>query len=333
MNRLSIIIPVYNVEQYLDQCINSLICELEPQDEIILINDGSKDASLDICKKYQADNVIVLDNSNHGVSYSRNCGIEASKGDYLTFVDADDYLLPGWRIKFGQGMDSGKDIIYFSVSGIEGENREDIARNILCLSGGKRIDIKGSACWNKLFRTEFVRSNHVRFDTEMINGEDGIFSLQCFFRSRSYFIVKTEPLYFYRINNASATHTFNPRFNISNIKFLKTVREELLTSDIFDEVETNEILEYLTFNGLYILATRISYINREVDRIKFYGSFESDFYCEFWRTFDPQKYRGFRVKIIGLLKAKKYQKAMKTIRRRSYIFNMAKRVLGGKNGF
>ena len=95
MNELvSIIVPIYNVEKYLEKCIISLINQTYKNIEIILVNDGSPDNSLDICKKYQLkdERIVILDKSNGGLSDARNYGIERAKGKYITCVDSDDYV-------------------------------------------------------------------------------------------------------------------------------------------------------------------------------------------------------------------------------------------------
>lgn len=92
--KVSIIIPIYNTEKYLEECLDSVVNQTYKNLEIILINDGSKDNSLEICKKYETiDNrIIVIDKKNSGVSNTRNVGIQASTGEFITFVDSDDWL-------------------------------------------------------------------------------------------------------------------------------------------------------------------------------------------------------------------------------------------------
>lgn len=334
MSGLSIVVPVYNAEQYLEQCILSIKNELTECDQLVLVNDGSKDNSLDICKRYECENVLVISNENHGVSYTRNCGNDNASCDYVMYVDADDYLLPGWRQDVENGVKTGSDVVYFSPSGETEASRRDIIANILCVSGQKKLDIKGSACWYKLFSTKLIKENCIKFDSELINGEDGIFSLQCFLRSKSYTIVKAGMFYYYRINNTSATHTFNPKFNSSNIKFLQTVKCELSSYNDFNAEEIKTTVYYLTYNGLYILASRISFLDSKNERSQHYGLFESPMYLEFWNDFDNKwSHQKFKTKIINLIRDKKYDKVMSRIRLRRKIFNLAKKVLRRKNGF
>ena len=92
--KLTIIIPVYNVEAYLPQCLNSVLAQSLPDIEIILVNDGSTDNSLAICLEYAKDNknIIIINQANQGLSAARNAGLEAAHGDYIGFVDSDDFI-------------------------------------------------------------------------------------------------------------------------------------------------------------------------------------------------------------------------------------------------
>ena len=94
MKLISIIIPIYNNEKFISRCLDSIINQTYKKIEIIIVNDGSTDKSLDVISKYEKkDNRIkVINKKNEGVSIARNIGIESSKGDYITFVDADDWL-------------------------------------------------------------------------------------------------------------------------------------------------------------------------------------------------------------------------------------------------
>ena len=88
LKKLSIIIPAYNAENYIEKCLNSI--EDKDSIEIIVINDGSTDKTMEILNKYK--NIKIINNTNHGVSYSRNSGLKVASGKYIMFVDSDDYL-------------------------------------------------------------------------------------------------------------------------------------------------------------------------------------------------------------------------------------------------
>lgn len=94
MNKYSFIVPVYNTANYLSKCLDSILNQTYKNFEIIIINDGSPDESINIIKDYQTkhDNIILIDKENEGLSVARNCGIKKATGDYLIFVDSDDYV-------------------------------------------------------------------------------------------------------------------------------------------------------------------------------------------------------------------------------------------------
>ena len=93
-DKVSVIVPIYNVEDYLECCLDSILKQTYTNLEIILVNDGSTDSSLSICKKYlEKDNrIVIVDKSNGGLSDARNAGLENANGEYVMFVDSDDFL-------------------------------------------------------------------------------------------------------------------------------------------------------------------------------------------------------------------------------------------------
>ena len=278
MNSLSIVVPIYNKEDYLEQCILSILNEIELTDELILINDGSTDSSLSICRKYESENVTVINNTNHGVSYSRNCGIENAKCDYINFVDSDDYLIPGWRNILEKGMETRKDIVYFSESNNLVPNKKEIILDTVGFRTNQPITFNTSACWNKLFCRRFILENKILFEVGLINGEDGLFCLDAIIKTKSYTIVQDQKFYFYRINPNSTTHTFNERFNDSNRKYLILVDKCLQESDLFTISEIKSIITFLNIQGLYLLTYRISKIEDVESRKNKYYLFDQPEY-------------------------------------------------------
>ena len=334
MCELSIIVPVYNVEQYVEECILSITKEMTEADELILINDGSKDNSLEICKKYESSTVHIIDNTNHGVSYSRNCGISAATGKYIMFVDSDDYLFYGWREAVMKGMKTNSDVVYFSRSGIKEKSKDEIITNILAIPTDNHLDIRGGSCIGKLFNTDFVKNKKIVFDSEIINGEDGIFSLMCFLNSQTFAIVMAEPFYFYRLNNSSATHSFNHGFNTSNLKYIKTVDNALKASNIIESTVVKEYIDYITFNSLFILAYRISFVDIASERNKLYEYFKTLEYQEFYSRFENKwRYQKFKTNVYNLIKSEKYEAAIRKIRMRRKISAVIKKFRRKQNGF
>ena len=89
---VSVIVPIYNVENYLKKCIDSILCQTYSNLEIILVNDGSTDNSLEICNSYKDDRIIILNKENGGLSSARNSGLEVMTGEYIFFLDSDDWM-------------------------------------------------------------------------------------------------------------------------------------------------------------------------------------------------------------------------------------------------
>lgn len=187
--KVSVIIPIYNAKRDLEQCIKSIREQDYPHIELIIIDDGSRDGSSEICDKYaNSDNRIkVLHQANLGVSVARNNGINNSTGDYIVFVDADDFLLPGAITYLYNNMRQTecelvcgsyqmqktrnriKEICYHDVIYKDEEydnNFINITRNV------------ANAPWAKLFDAEIIRKNGIRFPEKIPYAEDTIFLIR-----------------------------------------------------------------------------------------------------------------------------------------------------------
>lgn len=185
MPLVSVIVPVYNCEPYLDRCIESIISQSFKDIEIILVDDGSTDESLLKCKKYakRDDRVIVLHQENQGVSSARNKGIEQSSGCYICFVDGDDSIddgyieelvarqqeKPEYIVRQGYRTVSGKDIFFKS------EPLRIKKGNLLeAITNGKT---NGSSC-GYLFESETIKSNGIKFNVSLEFLEDNAFVVE-----------------------------------------------------------------------------------------------------------------------------------------------------------
>lgn len=123
---ISIIVPVYKVESYLDKCVESLLCQTYDNYEILLIDDGSPDACPQICDKYAAENanIIAYHKSNNGLSEARNFGVRKANGDYIAFVDSDDYVEPSYISDMWRLLDENKADIAVTRVQREYKNKE-----------------------------------------------------------------------------------------------------------------------------------------------------------------------------------------------------------------
>ena len=217
---LSIIIPVYNAERYLRQCIDSVIGQTFSDWDIILVNDGSKDGSLGICEEYAEKDkrISVIDKPNGGPRSARNRGLEHAKGEYVYFMDADDWIDPDFLASFFRGTDKDRyDIVFqsFLREYSDGHQEKMFAMNTDTMTSSKediicrlyKEHVYGWA-WCKLFRREIVNKKHLRFDESLNLWEDELFTTEFLRHARTVKTVNSH-LYHYRILPGSLMQTNN----------------------------------------------------------------------------------------------------------------------------
>ena len=212
---LSIIIPVYNAEKFLDECLNSVKKIKNINFECLMIDDGSTDSSKEICKKYVDEKFKYMFKENSGVSSTRNYGMEKAKGEYILFLDADDYLNEDIEEILMEAINSKSDFVVFDykidLGGKEIHKRylkqkedllEDIIYKIYSTS-------ELNTCWGKLFKSNIIKNNGLNFYEDIKIGEDQLFVMEYINLAKTIKNMKAEILT-YRINNLSAMNTYNP---------------------------------------------------------------------------------------------------------------------------
>ena len=239
MELISIVVPVYNVEMYLNDCIESLINQSYKNIEIILVNDGSTDTSKSICEKYvNIDSRIrVINKENQGLGLARNTGIEYCNGEYVTFIDSDDYadvdliknLYEGIKNNnadtciggFKRVTDSGNIIYtekYRSKIYLGDEVKCQLFNRMLGSSPYESDAIRMSV-WNVLYSTKIIRENNIKFPSEReYISEDIIFDSE-YYRYSSKVAVVSSTAYNYRVNNNSLTMKYK-RDRFEKVTFL-----------------------------------------------------------------------------------------------------------------
>lgn len=227
MNTLiSVIVPVYNTESYLDRCITSILNQKQKNIELILIDDGSTDSSLEICKKWEKRDarVKVIHQENSGVSAARNIGIENSSGKYISFIDSDDFVDEEIYNAFNELYEKNIDLIRFRCKtfygnlGIESKNFTDGFIKFNNLYEKYSLFFDGNtfgSVWSTLFRREIL--SNVRFETKYRYGEDYLFYFEVLENANTVYI-SNEVLYFYMINYSSATRRVDFEKEIKEIK-------------------------------------------------------------------------------------------------------------------
>lgn len=281
---VSIIVPIYNAEKYLEKCISSIINQTYSNLEIILINDGSKDKSIDICNKYaKMDNrIIVIDKENEGVSIARNKGIQIANGEWISFIDADDWIEPNmYEVMLSKSKNKELDVVicncYINKNNNEVKNsfltlndtfynKEEInvfQRKFLC-KGIKKYKpyVWGiGAPWCKLYRSKLIKENDIKFVPGLTRNEDGLFNLYIFEYAKKLLYV-SECLYHYRILSSSLSHgkqeniVKNTEKNLDElIKFAdKFNKDEIFVNGVYSRIitSTQQYLQYLFFYDINI---------------------------------------------------------------------------------
>ncbi len=211
---ISIIIPIYNVENYLEKCLDSVIKQTYDNIEIILIDDGSEDKSKQICDNYvKLDSRIkVIHKNNEGVSKARNIGIDMSKGKFITFVDSDDYIDINYiEVLYELAIKNKSDIV---ICGVKDEDNDgnivNISNEIITELNKKEI-LKEllnekyffSVCWAKLYKRD--RIGDIRFNENMKIAEDLEFLYKLLDNINAVYVDTTKKLYHFLIREGSAT--------------------------------------------------------------------------------------------------------------------------------
>lgn len=188
--KVSVIIPVYNARGGLARAVASVLAQTYEGVELILVDDGSTDGSSDLCEQIASedDRIVVLHKSNGGVSTARNLGIANATGDYLTFVDADDALVPGALAKVVQRLvETGAELACFGMTFVYQDGVREIGRTLMSVDLEMSLEDAQatreqffymfernylSSVWNKVFRTDFVRTHKLQFDSRLAVLED-----------------------------------------------------------------------------------------------------------------------------------------------------------------
>ena len=216
MPLISIIIPIYNVEKYLNSCIESILSQPVKDFELLLINDGSKDNSLVICNEYATKDsrIKVFDKPNGGVSSARNLGLDNATGEYIMFVDADDRLTPNALMMF-LPYTPDYDLVRMNVMMLNPDGSSQKLHLVATEDKKEAMDlsIKNSIIVgpiSALFRRSLFEEHNIRFDTKLQIGEDWVVSTQLLYHARSFIFLPDKIAYIYdKTNEASCTNNLS----------------------------------------------------------------------------------------------------------------------------
>lgn len=274
-NKVSIIIPVYNASKYLDKCIESLINQSYKKIEIIIIDDGSTDNSLEIIQSYASenDNIRYYSQNNQGVSSARNKGISLSSGEYIFFIDADDWVEREYIEKMVENVGEDTDFVYcdWIIESKEkniidsvmkyGFNNSEEASELLEFY---IINRAGCAPWGKLFKKSIIDKNKIRFLKNLPIAEDYLFIINYLTKSNKIKYVSI-PMIHYNCNIIGANKKI--RFDYVNLQFsilneLENILEQsgkLLSENIRRSYEISKLKIYSDM----IFYMKKIYINKD----------------------------------------------------------------------
>ena len=286
MNRhikVTIVVPIYNVEKYLERCIKSLVNQTYSNIEIVLVNDGSPDKSPEICESWsKADSRIrVINKQNAGLGMARNSGIDFATGDYITFVDGDDYLLPFAIEKAVEPLTEKQvDSVVFGFNDIGSggvirstyipepvkveyygdEVQEYFLPDLIAPDIGNGFDaglwMSASGC---LLSCDTIRRTGFRFASERkIISEDVYSLIQFYSHARSVIIIR-EALYCYCLNESSLTHTYREdrfeRVTDCYVKMVELVKELKLSDKLLPRIAYKYISNTISAFKMIVVST------------------------------------------------------------------------------
>lgn len=246
MPKISIIVPVYKVEKYITQCLDSIITQTFSDWECILIDDGSPDNSGKICDEYATKDsrLIVIHQENAGVSAARNSGLDIAKGEYITFIDSDDWVEPDYLTTLYDILLEKKcDIVIVGIRKIINLSKKkeilpkrgflDIPNDLIHISNGVLA---------KLYKKELILKNKILFPTNIVIAEDLLFNFNLF--------LCTDKIY--GVDKALYNYVNNPSSCINNISEKKIYEEK----KVIDTIETK----------LFAINANISWFNWLIEK-------------------------------------------------------------------
>ena len=265
MKRISVIIPVYNAEKNIRKCLDSVVRQLTNNDELLLINDGSRDGSINVLRQYEREYsfVRVIDKQNEGVAITRNKGIELAQGKYILFIDNDDYIDEGYVEKYYQAIEQGR---YDCVIGGYKRVSEEGIKFQMKPKPSDWYKLMVVAPWAKIYRTEFLIKNKIRFLDYGI-GEDSYFSISLYNSTNNIGFIDYMG-YNWWFNESSVSNTsqrgFNPEIDL--LFLLEKLYEITGSAGIYQFYYVRYVIWYLLFSGRF--ATKDDFLKEYIRLIE-----------------------------------------------------------------
>ena len=275
--KISVIIPVYNVEKYLRECLDSVINQTLKDIEIICINDGSTDKSLEILEEYKNKNrITILTQSNSGAGVARNNGLKVANGEYIAFLDGDDFYKNDFCEKmYNKAKENNADIVVCSANSYNSSTKvyktipealkiENLPQNEIF----NYLDMPENIFntfhnwnWNKIFRIDFIKNNNNLKFQELFRTNDLYFTCTALVLANKITTIN-EQLVNYRIDNYTSSQATNYLYPLDFIKAFLELRKFLVEKDLYEKTNIS-YLNWLIDGCLYNINSQKNQIQKK----------------------------------------------------------------------
>lgn len=249
--KLSIILPIYNVCNYLNRCVQSILQQKFDNYELILVDDGSTDGSGDLCDKLAGTDkrIQVIHKKNGGLSSARNMGLEVATGEYVFWIDSDDWIREDafavivaalkqyepdiLKFDYYRNMDSQIPVKNSMNSGLyDGNSKEELVQYIF-----QNVSAYGFSVWTHVYKRSFLKKAGLSFVSERkIGSEDFLFNYEAYIAARTINIIH-ECLYFYDLREGSLSQTYHKNTYLRFTELYKQLSEWLVEHDYFNKYQ------------------------------------------------------------------------------------------------
>lgn len=260
MDLISIIVPIYNAENYLKQCIGSILSQTYTDFELILVNDGSTDNSFEICNRYEKidDRVHVITKTNSGVSDARNQGLEFASGEFICFVDADDRIKEDFvEVLYRELLCDDVDVVFcgfqYDYDGRLIDKKPRMPSGVYHTTDIKKVIIDdgtmsgilfGSACC-AMYKKGIIEEHGLAFNKEIKLNEDGLFNIEYCAQANRVKVLSDQYLYIYRQNESSATKmpTVVNRAAVATAKIAEICKDQEIDMNLNQQLGARKVTE------------------------------------------------------------------------------------------
>lgn len=268
---VTVIVPIYNVEQYLNRCIQSIVDQTYQNLEILLIDDGSPDNCPAMCDEWanRDSRICVIHKDNQGLGMARNTGLEHASGEYVCYFDSDDYVaVDTIEQAYNALVQNNADLAIFEHCHVYPDGRrspfhadlqktvftgEEITNELLpwLIQPDRRKEPKCSfalSAWSGLLRRIILENNHIRFQSEReIISEDTLYLLELYAKLNTVVLIP-KPLYYYSVNPFSLTKTYQKERQSKNNAFLNSAQKIITEQGFKEEIRIRMMMLYLSFS-------------------------------------------------------------------------------------